>query len=47
VAIVVDVNMIVHANAFHMAVTREPLADAVARIRATGIDVRSVKRIAP
>jgi hypothetical protein len=45
VAIVVDAHTIVHANAFHMAVTREPLADAVARIHAAGLDVRSVKRI--
>jgi hypothetical protein len=28
-----------------MAVTIEPLIEAVTRIRATGIDVRSVKRI--
>lgn len=46
VAIVSDAGTIVHANAFHMAVACEPLAEAVARIRATGIDVRSVKRIA-
>ncbi len=46
VAIVVDHRTIVHANAFHMAVVIEPLADAVARIRAMGTDVRSVKRIA-
>jgi len=46
VAIVADHNTIVHANAFHMAVVIEPLAGAVARIRAMGADVRSVKRIA-
>ncbi len=46
VAIVVDHGTIVHANAFHMAVVIEPLPEAVARIRATGTDVRSVKRIA-
>jgi Bacterial dipeptidyl-peptidase Sh3 domain/NlpC/P60 family len=46
VAIVVDSRTIVHANAFHMAVTIEPLIEAVTRIRATGIDVRSVRRIA-
>jgi cell wall-associated NlpC family hydrolase len=45
VAIVVDPHTIVHANAFHMAVAIEPLAGAVARIRAMGSEVRSVKRI--
>ena len=46
VAIVVDDKTIVHANAFHMATVRESLAEAVKRIRATGADVCSVKRIA-
>jgi hypothetical protein len=46
VAIVVDARTIVHANAHHMAVAIEPLAEAVARIRATGAEVRSVKRLA-
>jgi cell wall-associated NlpC family hydrolase len=46
VAIVVDPQTIVHANAFHMAVAIEPLAGAVARIRAAGSELRSVKRIA-
>jgi cell wall-associated NlpC family hydrolase len=46
VAIVVDPRTIVHANAFHMAVAIEPLIEAVTRIRATGIDVRTVKRVA-
>jgi hypothetical protein len=45
VAIVVNSNTIMHANAFHMAVVIEPLAQAVARIQATGLEVRSVKRI--
>ena len=46
VAVVVNAHRIVHANAFHMAVVIEPLAEAVARIRASGTEVRSVKRIA-
>jgi cell wall-associated NlpC family hydrolase len=46
VAIVVNAHRIIHANAFHMAVVIEPLAEAVARIRAAGLEVRSVKRIA-
>ncbi|HEY7972478.1 MAG TPA: NlpC/P60 family protein, partial [Xanthobacteraceae bacterium] len=46
VAIVVGPQTIVHANAFHMAVAIEPLAGAVARIRAAGSELRSVKRIA-
>jgi cell wall-associated NlpC family hydrolase len=46
VAIVVNSHTILHANAFHMAVVIEPLAQAVARIRASGTEVGSVKRIA-
>jgi len=46
VAIAVNAHRIIHANAFHMAVVIEPLAEAVARIRASGTEVRSVKRIA-
>ena len=46
VAIVCDEKTLVHANAFHMAVAIEPLAGAVARIRAAGSELRSVKRIA-
>ena len=36
---------LLHANAFHMAVAIEPVAAAVARIRATGSEVTSVRRI--
>jgi cell wall-associated NlpC family hydrolase len=36
-----------HANAFHMAVAIEPVADAVARIRGAGSKVTSVRRLAP
>jgi cell wall-associated NlpC family hydrolase len=45
VAIVRDPEMLVHANAFHMAVAIEPLAEAIARIRAGGSEVTSVKRL--
>ena len=36
VAIARDATTIIHANAFHMAVAIEPVAEAVARIRASG-----------
>jgi cell wall-associated NlpC family hydrolase len=45
VAIVRDQASLLHANAFHMAVVIEPLAPALARIRAAGSDVTSVRRI--
>jgi len=45
VAIVRDEESLVHANAFHMAVVIEPIAEAVARIRGTGGEVTSVRRI--
>ena len=44
-AIVVDPAALLHANAFHMAVVREPLAAAVQRIAAAGSPVRGVKRL--
>lgn len=46
VAIVRDRKSLLHANAFHMAVAIEPLADALARISAAGSEVTSVRRIA-
>jgi cell wall-associated NlpC family hydrolase len=46
VAIACDAETLVHANAFHMAVEIEPLAQAVERIAALGARVTSVKRIA-
>ncbi|HEY6994899.1 MAG TPA: NlpC/P60 family protein [Xanthobacteraceae bacterium] len=46
VAIVHDAATLVHANAFHMAVTFEPIAEAIVRIRATGSEVTSVRRLA-
>jgi cell wall-associated NlpC family hydrolase len=46
VAMVRDQASLLHANAFHMAVAVEPLAEALARIRAAGSEVTSVKRLA-
>jgi cell wall-associated NlpC family hydrolase len=45
VAIARDARTLVHANAFHMMVAIEPLADAVARIAAAGHKVSAVKRL--
>ncbi|MPZ40776.1 MAG: peptidase P60 [Rhizobiales bacterium] len=45
VAIVRDNATLVHANAYHMAVAIEPIVDAVARIRAAGNKLTSVRRI--
>jgi cell wall-associated NlpC family hydrolase len=44
VAIVRDEATLLHANAFHMEVALEPIAEAVARIRVAGSDVTSVRR---
>jgi len=44
VAIVRDARTLIHANAFHMMVAQEPVADAVARIAAAGDKVAAVKR---
>jgi cell wall-associated NlpC family hydrolase len=45
VGIVRERTGLLHANAFHMAVAIEPLADALSRISAAGDDVTSVRRI--
>ena len=45
VAIVRDETSLIHANAFHMAVTIEPIAQAIARISAAGSEITSVKRL--
>jgi cell wall-associated NlpC family hydrolase len=45
IAMALDGATLVHANAFHMQVATEPLADAVARIRASGSEVTSVRRL--
>lgn len=43
VAIARDRDTIIHANAFHMQVAIEPVAEAAARIRASGSEVTSVR----
>ena len=45
VALVRDRKTIIHANAHHMAVAIEPLDQAMARIRAAGSEVTSVRRV--
>ena len=45
VAIVRDEATLIHANAFHMAVAIEPIAEAIARIRAAGSEVTSLRRL--
>ena len=45
VALVRDRKTIIHANAHHMAVAIEPLDRAVARIKAAGAEVTSVRRV--
>jgi cell wall-associated NlpC family hydrolase len=45
VAIVRDAGTLVHANAFHMAVATEPIAEAIARIRASDGEPTSVRRL--
>jgi cell wall-associated NlpC family hydrolase len=45
VAIVRDTATLIHANAHHMAVALEPAAEAIARIRAAGSEVTSVRRL--
>jgi cell wall-associated NlpC family hydrolase len=47
VAIVRDNATLIHANAFHMAVAVEPIAEAHDRIRAAGSEVTCVKRVYP
>ena len=41
-----DGGSLLHANAFHMSVTIEPIGEAVARIRAAGSEITSVRRMA-
>jgi cell wall-associated NlpC family hydrolase len=47
VAIVRDSASLVHANAFHMAVAVEPITEALARARATGSELTSLRRLDP
>jgi cell wall-associated NlpC family hydrolase len=45
VAIARDEATMIHANAYHMAVAIEPIAQAVARIKATGSEITSMRRL--
>jgi cell wall-associated NlpC family hydrolase len=45
VAIARDAETMIHANAHHMMTAIEPIADAVARIKAAGSEVTSVRRV--
>ncbi|MGE3147886.1 MAG: C40 family peptidase [Pseudorhodoplanes sp.] len=45
VAIARDARTLLHANAHHMQVVSEPAAEALARIRASGSEVTSVRRL--
>jgi hypothetical protein len=45
VAIARDATTLVHANAFHMAVAIEPVAEAIPRIRGAGSELTSVRRL--
>jgi cell wall-associated NlpC family hydrolase len=45
VAIARDADTIVHANTYHMATTIERTQEAIARIKASGIEVRTIKRL--
>jgi cell wall-associated NlpC family hydrolase len=45
VAIARDNATMIHANAFHMAVAIEPVAEAVTRIKTAGLEVTAVKRV--
>lgn len=47
VAIVETPDTLLHANAFHMLVAREPLAPALARIAAAGAPLRTARRLDP
>ena len=47
VALVRDRKTIIHANAHHMAVAIEPIEQAIARIKAAGTSISSVRRILP
>src|SRR5262245_51789739 len=44
VALVRDKSTLIHANAFHMAVTIEAIGEAMARIRASGCELISLRR---
>ena len=45
IALARDAETMIHANAFHMAVAVEPIAEAITRIRDGGGEITSVKRL--
>lgn len=45
IGLVADGGQFLHANAFHMAVAEEPLAEAVNRIRQSGLEILAVRRL--
>ncbi|PHS25190.1 MAG: peptidase P60 [Robiginitomaculum sp.] len=45
VGIMLDAHIVLHANAWHMAVAREPLAEAVARIKKTAGGITAIRRL--
>lgn len=45
VGFVSDPGRFLHANAFHMAVVEEPLAEAVTRIKKSGLEILDVRRL--
>jgi len=45
VAIACDATTLIHANAHHMMVAKEPVAEAVIRIKRTGSDITVIKRL--
>ncbi len=45
VGFVSDPGCLFHANAFHMAVVEEPLAEAVARIQKSGLEILEARRL--
>jgi cell wall-associated NlpC family hydrolase len=45
IGIVAEPGRLLHANAFHMEVAEEPLAQAIARIRQSGLEVTTVRRL--
>lgn len=47
VGIMRDAETLLHANAFHMAVASEPLAETIRRYEAKGVPVTSIRRIQP
>jgi cell wall-associated NlpC family hydrolase len=46
VAIARDQESLIHANAFHMAVVIEPIAETITRVRDMGSEITSVRRVA-